>query len=144
MNVPILDSSPSSQGCLECFCAYVTLILHQANIPLVAYDGAIAMEPILSYFEIGTSWKGDLWACPLCFVSHPYLARCYLNVDTLCHLHSATRDCIIIGVRQTRSWSAREMPHGHRFLFLIFPRFPCHRWATPILGKGCGLRRVVK
>ena len=107
---PILDSTPSSQGWLECFCAYVMLILPQVNIPLVAYDGAIAMEPILSYFEIGTSWKGDLWACPLCFVSHLYLAWHYLNDDTLCHLHLATCDCIIIGVQQMWSWSAREMP----------------------------------
>ena len=79
------------------------LCLHdiKANIPLVAYDGAITMEPILSYFKIGTSWKGDLWACPLRFVSHPYLARRYLNVNTLCHLHLATCNCIVVRVWQT-------------------------------------------
>ena len=110
MNIPILVSSPSSQGWLECFCAYMTLILPQANIPLVAYDGAITMELILSYFKIGTSWKGDLWACPLCFVSHPYLAWRYLNINTLCHLYLGTHNCIIIGVWQMRSWSAQEIP----------------------------------
>ena len=96
-----------------------------SKYPLVAYDGAITMEPILSYFKIGTSWKGDLWACPLCFVSHPYLARHYLNVNTLCHLHSATRDCIVIGVRQTRSWSAREMPS-----IPSWPPFPISYFAS--------------
>ena len=52
---PHLGFVPLSPRMSGCFCAYMTLILPQANIPLVAYNGAIVMEVIFSCFKIGMS-----------------------------------------------------------------------------------------